>query len=76
MPKLPVVKARDVVRALKKVGFFIHHQVGSHAQLKDGSGKRTTVPVHGGADIGKKTLKSILDDAEISVERFTRLLKK
>lgn len=76
MPKLPVVKARDIVRVLKKIGFSLHHQVGSHAQFKSGSGKRTTVPMHSGEDVGKKTFKSILDDAEISIEEFIKLLRK
>lgn len=76
MPKLPVVKARDIIRVLRKLGFFLHHQVGSHAQFKDGFGKRATVPVHRGEDMGKKTLKSILDDIEISIDEFIKLLKK
>ncbi|MCS4541825.1 MAG: type II toxin-antitoxin system HicA family toxin [Euryarchaeota archaeon] len=34
MPKLPVVSSRDVVKALVKAGFYIHHQKGSHIALR------------------------------------------
>jgi predicted RNA binding protein YcfA (HicA-like mRNA interferase family) len=30
--KLPVLKAQEVVRALLRGGFYIHHQAGSHAR--------------------------------------------
>jgi predicted RNA binding protein YcfA (HicA-like mRNA interferase family) len=76
MPKLPVINARVLVRVLKKLGFVQFHQVGSHAQFKNNLGRRTTVSMHSGEDVGKKTLTSILSDMEISVEQFIRLLKK
>jgi len=28
--RLPVVKPREVLRALQREGFFIHHSTGSH----------------------------------------------
>jgi len=48
MPKLPVVKTKELIRALKKLDFFEHHRVGSHAQFKHLDGRRTTIPVHYG----------------------------
>ncbi len=76
MPKLPVVKARELFRALKKLGFRVSHFTGGHAQLKTDNNKRVTVPMHSGKEITPKTLKSILKDAELSVEEFIRLLRK
>lgn len=76
MPKLPVVKARELVRVLRKLGFSISHFVGSHAQLKSKQGQRVTVPMHGSKEITPKTLKSVLKDAELSVEDFIKLLRK
>lgn len=76
MPKLPAVKAREVIRALQRLGFFQYHQVGSHAQFKNFDGQRITIPIHAGKDIGKKTLKGILNDLDISVEEFIKLLRK
>ena len=33
-PRVPILKPGEVLRALQKAGFEIHHQSGSHAQLK------------------------------------------
>ena len=33
MPRLPVLSGRDLVRAVRKVGFEVHHQKGSHIIL-------------------------------------------
>ncbi len=75
MPKLPVIKAKDLNRALRRLGFFEHHRVGSHAQFKHRDGRRVTVPIHLGKDIKKKTLKSIINDLDISIEEFIKMLK-
>ncbi|MEK7170334.1 MAG: type II toxin-antitoxin system HicA family toxin [Patescibacteria group bacterium] len=76
MPKLPVVKARGLIRILKKLGFSLSHVTGSHAQLKNVYNKRVTIPMHNNKEITPKTLKSILKDAELSIEEFVRLLRK
>jgi len=75
MPKLPIIKPRELIRVLNRLGFFEHHRVGSHAQFKHLDGRRTTVPVHEGKDINKKTLKGIIDDLDLSVEKFIDILK-
>lgn len=33
-PRVPILKPREVLRALQKAGFEIHHQSGSHAQIE------------------------------------------
>lgn len=76
MPKLPILKAKELVRILNKIGFFKYHQVGSHAQFKHSDGKRITISIHLGKDIPRGTLKGILRDLEISTEEFIKLLKK
>lgn len=76
MPKLPVIKARELIRALKKLGFFKYHQVGSHAQFKHEDGRRITIPVHQGKDINRGTLRGIINDLNISVDEFIKTLKK
>ena len=75
MPKLPVLKAKELIRVLTQLGFCKHHQVGSHAQFKHSDGRRITVPIHSGKDIGRKTLKGILDDIDLSVEEFIKILR-
>jgi len=76
MPKLPIIKAKELIRVLKKLGFVKYHQVGSHAQFKHPEGKRITVPIHSGKDMGKKTLKGIINDLDFTTEEFIKILKK
>lgn len=74
MPKLPILKAREVIKVLKKEGFFEFHRVGSHIQLKHEDGRRTTVPMHKGKDVGRGMLASILRQAKIKPEKLSELL--
>lgn len=76
MPKLPVVKARLLLKTLKKLGFYKHHQAGSHIQLKHPDGRRTTIPYHPNQEIRRGTLKSIIDDLDLTIEEFIKALKK
>lgn len=76
MLKLPIINVRQLIRVLLKLGFFKHHQVGSHAQFKHLDGRRTTVPIHFGKDMGKKMLKGIIDDLGITAEEVISFLKK
>ena len=75
MAKQPVVKPKQVITALKRAGFFIHHQTGSHVRLihQTESYRRVSVPMHN-KDLKKGTLKSILRQAELSIEEFIGLL--
>jgi predicted RNA binding protein YcfA (HicA-like mRNA interferase family) len=74
-PALPVVTGRDCLRALLKAGFYIDHQTGSHARLFHQTRRelRVTVPVHT-KDLPRGTLKSILAQAQLTVEEFRDLL--
>jgi predicted RNA binding protein YcfA (HicA-like mRNA interferase family) len=74
-PALPVLKAREVVTALERAGFFIHHSTGSHVQLKhrDRPELRVTVPYHSG-DVPRGTLRSIIRQAGLTVEQFSAVL--
>jgi predicted RNA binding protein YcfA (HicA-like mRNA interferase family) len=75
-PDLPVLKPRKVLRALLRAGFEIHHQTGSHAQLRH-PGKphlRVTVPRHDRFDLPAPVMRSILRQAALTVEEFLDLL--
>jgi predicted RNA binding protein YcfA (HicA-like mRNA interferase family) len=74
-PRLPVLKAKEIIRALERAGFFIHHTVGSHVQLKHPAKPnfRVTVPQHSG-DVPLTILRSILKQAGLSLEEFLDLL--
>lgn len=75
MPKLPVLKAREVLKILKGLGFYEHHQVGSHIQLKHPDGRRTTVPNHPKKELKRKTISGIINDTGLTVEEFLKLSK-
>jgi len=76
MPKLPVIKVRVLVRTIERLGFFLHHQVGGHAQYKHADGRRITIPVHYRKDVKQKMLRGIIADLGISAERFIEVMKK
>lgn len=76
MPKLPVIKVRELIRVLNTLGFFEHHRVGSHAQFKHSDGRRTTIPVHYGKDVKKGMLGAILNDINLTAEEFILILRK
>ena len=77
MTKLPVLSGETLIRAMRKHGFLVERQRGSHVRLKSKTVDKTiklTVPLHD--PLKKGTLKRILTDAEISVEELLGLLKK
>lgn len=74
MSRLPSVKPRQVIRALKRAGFEEHHQRGSHLYLRHPETRRmTSVPMHPG-DLPRGTLRAILHQVGITPEEFARLL--
>ena len=74
MPKLPVLKPREVIAALEKAGFRQVRQKGSHAQFKRGN-LLVTVPIHPG-DLNPQVLRSILRQSQMTLEEFMKLLEK
>ncbi len=73
MPKLPVLKPREIISALEKAGFRQVRQKGSHVQFKRGN-LLVTVPSHKG-DLNPQVLKSVLRQAQMNVEELENLLK-
>lgn len=74
MPKLPVTKPKELIKALKKAGFTTDHVSGSHyIMYNQDKTLRVSVPFHN-KSLKRKTLTSILKDAQISVEQLKELL--
>jgi predicted RNA binding protein YcfA (HicA-like mRNA interferase family) len=74
-PRLPVLKPQQMVRALGRMGFrVIRKSPGSHWQFEHPDGRRTTVPMHKGRDIGPGLLRKILRDIEMDSEELSRWL--
>ncbi len=73
--RFPAVKPRRAISALERAGFFIHHVRGSHHFLKHPRkmGLLVCVPVHN-RDLDRKTLRSVIEQAGLTLEEFLRLL--
>ena len=73
--RFPVANYRRVVRVAKKLGFyFCRRAKGSHEiWRRDLDGRQTTISNHGSKPLKRKTLKSILDDFNISPEDFSKM---
>ena len=74
MPKLPRLKSKQLIKALKRAGFVIDRVSGGHYILyKDDSYPPVTVPYHN-KDLKTGTLHAILKQAKISVSQLIDLL--
>ncbi len=72
---LPALKPRELIRAPERVGFrLLRKSKGSHWQFEHPDGRKTTVPVHKGRDIGPGLLRKILRDVEVDAEDLRRWL--
>jgi len=68
------VRASDIEKVLRKLGYVLHHQRGSHRYYVKNS-KIITVPVHKGKTLGKGLANKIITrDIGISVDEFFNLL--
>jgi predicted RNA binding protein YcfA (HicA-like mRNA interferase family) len=74
MARPPRVRGRELIAALKKVGFIVSRTKGSHHFLKHADGRATVVPVHAGETIGPGLYNKILRDLEFSNDDILRLL--
>lgn len=75
MPKLPRIKSKEAIKALERLGFNKASQKGSHIKMrKQLNDEQKTwvscvVPLHN-KTLAVGTLKSILNQANISIEDF------
>lgn len=73
MARLPRLRGREVIAALRRAGFAVVRIRGSHHFLKHDDGRATVVPVHAGETIGPGLLKQILSDVEMEPHQFEEL---
>jgi predicted RNA binding protein YcfA (HicA-like mRNA interferase family) len=71
MPKLPVLKPKEVIKKYEKLGFVIDRQSGSHLILLHPTTKRRAVIPHHLKDIKKGTLSAILRESGVSRDEFS-----
>ncbi len=74
MSQLPILSGRQVVKALRKIGYEFDHQRGSHIVLRqtDPPHRRLTVPDHD--EVAKGTLRAVLRQAGLTVGELRALL--
>jgi predicted RNA binding protein YcfA (HicA-like mRNA interferase family) len=75
MSKLPSLTGKAIVSLLKKAGFIVERQRGSHVFLKHEDGRATVVPIHSGETIGPGLLSKILRDVEMTKEELLEVLE-
>ena len=74
-PKLPVIKAKQLIKVVKRLGFELDRQSGSHAiYYRKSDKRRIVIPIHAGKDIKPKTLYGIIKDLNLDVDEFKKLL--
>lgn len=70
MGYLPILKPREVIRVLERLGFAQVRQRGSHRQFRHPDGRQTTVPDHGARDLSPIILRQILKDIGLTPDEF------
>ena len=70
--KLPILSGREVLAALKRMGFKEIHRKGSHIKMQHPDGRKIVFPFHD--EVDRYTLKGALKDAEINIEEFMKNL--
>ncbi|MBI4340543.1 MAG: type II toxin-antitoxin system HicA family toxin [Chloroflexi bacterium] len=71
---LPAPTSDQIIAALRKAGFDVIRQSGSHVVLRHPDGRTTVVPQHRGSTIGKGLLSKILKDVQLTREQLRSLL--
>ena len=74
MTRLPVVSGRDAVKAMRKIGYELDHQTGSHMILRRFTPpyRRLTIPDH--KELARGTLRAVIREAGLTVDEFAALL--
>lgn len=66
--KLPLLSAKEVLAAIKRLGFVEVHRKGSHVKMKHPDGRVIVFPFHD--EVDRYTVKGALRDADIDVAEF------
>jgi predicted RNA binding protein YcfA (HicA-like mRNA interferase family) len=67
---IPVLRPREVVAILERLGFSEARQKGSHRQYRHPDGRATTVPFHPGRDLSPILLRQIASDIGLTVREL------
>jgi predicted RNA binding protein YcfA (HicA-like mRNA interferase family) len=70
---MPSARAADFRRIAAKLGFRLARKTGSHERWIHPDGRATTIPVHGGREIGPPLFYRIIEQLGLDEEHFRRL---
>ena len=71
-PRFPRLTAREVIAILRRHGFVLVSQRGSHQKWRnDKTGKQVIIPYHKGKRLPIGTLKAIIEGSGISPDEFS-----
>jgi predicted RNA binding protein YcfA (HicA-like mRNA interferase family) len=68
--RYPVRNAKEVVKVLRRNGFVMVSQAGSHQKWRHANCRQVIVAMHGNKPIPIGTLKSIIDGSGLELEQF------
>jgi predicted RNA binding protein YcfA (HicA-like mRNA interferase family) len=68
--RFPIRNAKEVIKVLRKHGFQLAGQSGSHQKWRHQNGRQVIVAMHGSKPIPLGTLKSIIEGSGLEVEDF------
>ena len=75
MSRMPRLRGRDLLAALRRAGFVVVRIKGSHHFLRHADGRTTVVPLHAGETIGPGLFGKILKDVEMTRDEFVEWLR-
>ena len=75
-PRAPRFTGKQIERMMLRAGWYLYHSRGSHAYYRhpEHAGKQITIPIHSGEIIPQKTLRSILEQADLTLNEFMKYL--
>ncbi|MDG6907416.1 MAG: type II toxin-antitoxin system HicA family toxin [Nitrososphaerota archaeon] len=74
MSKLPLLSAKEVIKALTKVGYEFDHQRGSHIVLRRREPPHRRIAVPNFKELPRGTLRAIINEAGLTPEQLLKLL--
>ena len=72
-PKPPLLSGQKIVKTFQKLGYHKISQKGTHIKIRNDE-KETILIIPDHKEVDRWTLKGILKDAELSVNKFIKLL--
>ena len=70
---MPSARADEFRRVAARLGFLKARQTGSHERWRHQDGRATTIPIHGGRQIGPPLFYRILNQLGIDEREFDQL---